>query len=152
MKKMTLMSLLLIFSLNTAFAQMDFNTETIEKKTMISVYDLQCVLPLGRQSQIFSELRDLRLMTFPEIEMEHRNARIAGCDSTAMESLWIDSSMRFGFVDVRLKIVKGTSVQSRVVFGKCQRNYQEQLFLEFNHGLTLKTSLIGKLIPADDCN
>jgi hypothetical protein len=148
---MKLLALLLTMATTNAFAQIDYDEEIIIDSTQIYVDHLNCILPQGNPDRIFTDLKALRIDRIKEIKMEHTNATTIGCDSIAIQKLAKDSWMRFGFIQVKVKIAKGVSKDSRIVFGKCQRNYKEQVIFEFDHGLTLKTSPKGKRIPANDC-
>lgn len=148
---MKLLLLLLSLSTANAFSQIIMDQEVVMDSTLVYMENLNCVLPQGRAQDIYTEINDLRVDNIKEVKMEHRNARVKGCDTEALDSLSQDSTMRFGFLDVNVRIVKGVSRNPRMVLGKCQKNYSEQVFFEFNHGLTLQTSRLGKLIPATGC-
>jgi hypothetical protein len=149
---MKLLFFILALASTNTFAQMEFDEKIIQKTSMVPVYDLICILPMGDQSRIFTELKRIPTRADLPFEMEHGAPQAQGCNQEAMQSLHRDSAMRFGFVDVDITIIKRTAKNSRILSGKCIRNYQEQVVIDFNYGITLKTSLRGKLIPADDCN
>jgi hypothetical protein len=140
--------ILLLLSATNAFSQIDYDEEVLNKNSAISVTSLNCILPLGNEHKVFTQIF---LRAYDGTQMEHKTARIQGCNKAALEKLSQDAAGRFGFASINLKIVKGIAKRPRIVFGKCQRNYAEQVFLEFDHGLTLKSSSKGMLIPATDC-
>lgn len=154
MKK--LIVLLALISTN-AFAQLDFEMEEVVFTDLLSVHKLTCVTTLGRTDVPAEErtFTQLERAIFPSrheaIEMDHRAATVMGCDLEALDQLVHDSHMRFGHAEAVITVRRGLSKKPRMVFGKCQRNYQEEVKIDFGQGTILKTSRLGKLKPATGC-
>ena len=144
MKKLTL---LLVLSISGAYA-LEYDETVIQTRSRISVYNINCILPQGNIRKIYTKLDRPYVI---HAQMEHKQATVVGCDSAAIDKLVQDSAMRFGHVDAKVNLIKRTSKESRIVFGKCQRNYDEEVIFEFDHDLVMKTDRIGKLIPASGC-
>jgi hypothetical protein len=150
MKKQLITMLLLLTA--SAFAQDDVNIEKASFHTMIYATHISCVTPIGRDS-VTSTVLKLKLFVPSEImlQMDHKEASLLGCDVDALDRILENSHHRFGFVDTTVTVTKATDKLPRIVFGKCQRNYSEQLELDLGQGIILKTSKIGKRIPAVGC-
>jgi hypothetical protein len=150
MKKQLMMILLLLTA--SAFAQDDSNIEKVSFRTMIIPSNINCVTPIGRDS-VTRTVLNLKLSVPSEIVllMDHKEASLLGCDVDALDRLLELSLQRFGYIHTTVTVTKTTDKLAKIIFGKCQRNYSEQLELVLEEGTILKTSKIGKRIPATDC-
>jgi hypothetical protein len=154
MKKLLVLMAVLIGS--NSFANEGFNKEEVVFKTLLSVHQLQCVIFAGgdtpREDRLFTELSIKFIMGGDDIiKIEHRKARIKGCDLEALDEIVNNSFQRFGHADVTVTVIKETSKKPRIVFGKCQKNYNEQVKVDFGKGVILESSRLGILIPATGC-
>jgi len=153
-----LFTLLILFFSTNAMAQMEFDVEKITFTTFVSVLELNCVIPLGRRmpvkDRIFTELSGHLFKKGPnsKFEFDHRDATSKGCESELLDQL-IENAMQqhFGHVEAEITLVKSTALKPRIVFGICQRNYQEEVVIDLGNLIILKTPLLGKLIPAEGC-
>lgn len=148
--KTIMMTLLLLTT--GAFAQ-DYEIEKVSFKTSIYVYNLSCVTLVGQQDSIFTELRQKFKKGFhSSILLKHDEPQGLDCNRSALNQLLEDSQDYFGHVQAKVTVIKETTKVPRMVFGKCQRNYNEKLTFELDYGIILKTSKVGILIPATGCN
>lgn len=146
-----LTTILLMLTSTAAIAQSEFDVETIAFWDQVNVNDLNCILPRGNPDLVYTELSEMYFGSLDKAELEHHKPKVDGCAKSAIDKLVFDSIRRFDSVTVLVKIIKSTAVNSRIVFGKCQRDFREQIVVEFNHDLTLKTQLLATFIPASDC-
>lgn len=150
--------LVFLISIN-AFAQMEFEEEKIVIDDIVSVHNLECAIQLGSDEPIekrsYTKLgrHEFNKEQHPAIEMDHREAMVWGCDLERLDELVANAMRRqFGFVDGTVTVIKRTAKEPRMVWEKCQRNYQEQIEVKIDRDLVLTTPLLGKLIPATGCN
>lgn len=154
MKKLLVLMAVLIGS--NSFANEGFNKEEVIFKTLLSVHQLQCVIYAGgdspREERLITDL-SIKFIMGGEgiIKLEHRKARIKGCDLEALDQIVNDSFQRFGHADVTVTVIKETSKKPRMVFGKCQKNYNEQVRVDLGEGIILESSKLGILVPATGC-
>ncbi|MFT6067957.1 MAG: hypothetical protein ACJAT2_002552 [Bacteriovoracaceae bacterium] len=140
----------------TVLASSRFDTEEVVFKTMQSVHELQCVTRLGgdlpREERTFTELNLKYIMGGQDIiKIDPRRAIVKGCDLDLLDQIVNDSHNRFGHAEVTVTVTKEVSKKPRIVFGKCQKNYNEQVKIDFGQGTVLESSKLGILIPATGC-
>ena len=148
---MKLLIMMITLLSTSAFAQIEYDEERVAKRDHISVQGLNCILPLGRSEDVYTKIDSVHLHPEIGLKMKHSNVAVMDCDREVLSRLSIDSAMRFGFVSVEIEYVKRTAKKPRMVFGKCQRNYQEEVIYNFDYGLTLRSGGRGMLIPAQGC-
>lgn len=154
MKKILVMMAVLMGT-NT-YANNQFDKEEVVFKTLQSVHELRCVTRLGgdapREDRTFTELPLKFIMGGQDIiKIEPRGATVKGCELEVLDQIVNDSFQRFGHADVTVTVTKETSKKPRIVFGKCQKNYNEQVKIDFGQGTILESSKLGILIPATGC-
>jgi hypothetical protein len=150
MKFFTLAFGLLSFS---AFAQIEYDMTKVELKERVSVHDLTCSIRPGSghiENRTSTQLLNYRLMN-PAIELPNNQASSQGCDMRALDKIIQDSEQFFGFAQANITILKGLAHDPRVVFGKCVKNYTEQVIIDLGSNVVLKTSSIFILKPAEGC-
>ncbi len=147
----------LILLSTQVFAQIEFNEKRIDFVEHINLYGISCKIVVGQDLP----KEDRTFTILEKLGLHHRNSNIlfdnevastSGCDLAILDKLIKDSHMSFGHAEATITIVKRTAKFPRIVFGKCQRNYQEKLIIDFEQGTVLETSLLGKLLPAVGCN
>lgn len=151
--------ILLILS-GSAFAQIEFEETKIDFTSLLSVHQLRCVIPASnrhtpKEDRIFTRLNRSfgagTVISHPEILFDHKEFTNQGCQLEVLDQIVTDAGMRFGHVEAKITVVKGLAKKPRIVFGKCQRNYQEEVFADLGSGIVLSTSKKGKLLPAVGC-
>lgn len=152
--KQTALFLLTVLLSTQAFS-MEFNEERVTFEHMLSVHQLSCVTPLGWnkpiEDRIYTRLDD-HFLTHQSIELKHKEATTKGCQLEALDELVAKAmGTTFGHVPAQITVVKETAKNPRIVFGECQRNYNEQIFIDLGNGITLQTSKRGILKPATGC-
>lgn len=157
MKKLVLLMAIMIGSSAQAQADNRFNKEEVVFKTLLSVHELQCVTRLGgslpREDRTFTEISLKFIMGGQDIiKIDPRRASVKGCELEVLDQIVNDSHQRFGHADVTVTVTKETSKLPRMVFGKCQKNYNEQVKIDFGQGTVLESSKLGILIPATGCS
>jgi hypothetical protein len=145
----TLMMILISLS-TTAFAQIEFDVEKTTFSTSMSVVGMKCVTPIVH-GESYTELEHRFRKGFDTIELEHRPATAIGCDMKALKDLVDRSHNRFGFASVEVTVTKFTEKEPRVINGKCQRYFKEQLKLDLGDGIVLTTRFVGTTKPATGC-
>lgn len=152
MKKLTYLCLLLL-SLQS-FAQSDFNEKRITFVDFINLFELSCKIQVGQdipqEDRTFTVLEKV-LLSSTELLFKHELATASHCDLSTLDKLVQDSFTHFNHAEATITIIKRTGKSPRMVFEKCQRNYQEKIIIDFGQGTVLETSLLGKLIPAVGC-
>ena len=144
----------LIFS---APNKIEFVEEVFTAKEMVSLNKLKCILNLG--SNVLPENREVTTLEglrfgardFPTIHFEHSSARTLGCDMAALDKLVDDSFLSVSHAEVLVTLIQTTAKEPRLYRGQCMRSIREQIIMDFEQGTILKTSQLGKLIPATGC-
>jgi len=145
-------TILLLVLATKAFAQDEFNVVKNSFHMPFYISRLSCVFPVIKKGQGYTELKHtFNQGTNTAIEMNHQGARAAGCDQEALAQLLDVSAHRFGFVPATVTVTKNTAKLPRLVSGQCQRNYSEQIEIDFGQGTVLQTTKEGKLILASGC-
>ena len=84
--------------------------------------------------------------------MSHGEATLKGCEIEVLDRLKRNAlTTSFGHIPVNITVIKGTAKEPRFVFGKCQRNYREELKIDLGENIILTTSRRGKLKLATGC-
>lgn len=149
--------ILLIALISGSAYSMEFNTVEVQFERMTSVHRISCVaffgsnLPRDERESTVLKNHSLNSNAHDAIEFDHKEATVKGCDFNLIDQLVIDSFNHFGHVQATFTVSKSTGKSPRVVFGKCQRNYQEKVEVDLGRGVVLTTSTLGKLIPATGC-
>lgn len=155
MRTLLITSLLLISKLT--MAAIEFDEVRTSKTDLLNVNKLHCEMRLG--SQLREEDRHstvLEVFSFmgfglPPMHFEHKEVRQRGCDQVVLDQLVDDSLMGFGHSKAKITLIKRTAKLPRIYQGKCMRNIQEQVEVDFGQGTILKSSLLGTLIDATGC-
>ena len=142
-----------------AQAQIDYEEKEVTFTMKLSVNTLRCVIPLGHpnvetEDRVFTEFRrhTRSIEEHSAVEMSHGEARLKGCEIEVLDRLKRHVlTTSFGHTPVDITVIKGTAREPRFVFGKCQRNYREEVKIDFGENIILTTSRRGKLKPATGC-
>jgi hypothetical protein len=150
-----------LFSLSivvsAAATEVDFSESKLSFTEMFNLYELNCMVNLG--SQVSQENRERTILagflidqrSQANLHFKHEKAFAKGCDRGALDKLVDDSFMAFNHAQAKVTITLRTAKNPRLFRGKCMRNIQEQVEIDFQQGTVLKTSLLGKLIDATGC-
>jgi hypothetical protein len=147
---MKLLIMILISLSANAFAQIEFDVETTTFQSLTSVENMKCVTPISH-GESYTELEHGFRKGFDSIELDHKEATVTGCDMEALKELVDRSHNRFGFASVSVTVNKLIAKFPRVINGKCQRYYKEQLKLDLGDGIVLTTRFVGTTKPATGC-
>ena len=148
---MKFLMMILISLSTTAFAQTEFDIETNTFSSSMSVVGMRCVTPIAH-GESYTELDHRFLKGFNSIELDNNKVATAeGCDMEALKELVGRSHQRFGNASVTVTVKKLTAKTPRVINGKCQRYYKEQLKLDLGDGIVLTTRFVATTKPSTEC-
>ena len=97
---MKLFSIFLILGSINLFANDEYKEEIRVIDTLIPVYDINCILPQGREEHIYTSVSPVIITgrDSDDVEMKHQRATLPGCDSEAIAKLLLDSQMDWQYV------------------------------------------------------
>ena len=158
MKNLLLLLTILILSNTNSFAQIEYDVHETSLEQLISISSLRCILPAGNISAPITDRMYTELSIYftnetnPKTYFEHNRATLSGCDITALDQMATDASTMFGHVGATVTIIKGKAKEPRIVFGKCQRNYHEQIRIDLGNGIVLTSPHLGYLKEDIGCH